>query len=253
MISLLLDWLVQPLSLFAIGLLALLVVFCLSNVSVLVRSLTLGSLLTGLLVFSSPMFANFLVHTLEHSRENPCWCEEGPTDLPVVVLGGGKSDYVNSDSVYDILQTASIRRAAGAVDIAADTTQFYLLGGGRGRLKESELMAQILRDRGISDDRIVQERHSGSTLENASQLAELLSNNQQSKRIALVTSSLHVPRASRTFEKQGFEVCHYATDVRYAKAVAPIGLLPYVGALSKSTQAMHEYLSYFYYWLKQDA
>ena len=253
LLNIFIDWLIQPLGMFTAGLFSLAGFFLIKEVSAWIRRLAIGTLVGVFLLFSSPMFANFLVHTLEQARQNPYWCDSKKTALPIVVLGGGKNDYVSSTSVYDILQPASIRRVAGAADIANDHTQFYLLGGGTGRYKEAELMAQVLIDRGVPIERIVQERNSLSTMENAQQLARLLAPSDQLTRVALVTSSLHVPRASRVFERAGFEVCHYATDVRYAKATLPVSLLPYVGALSKSTEALHEYIGYFYYWLNEEA
>lgn len=267
MFTMLLEWLIQPLSIFILSVCAVFTISIVANWSARVQGIALGAIVGVLLVFSSPFFANYLVHSLEHARENPCWCDKTASGLPVVILGGGKRDYVESGSVYDILAAASIRRVAGAAKIADPDAQFYLMGGGRGKFKESRLMAEVLLDMGVDDSRIVREDRSQSTAGNARQLATLLKSHSArdsteategsevasaAPRIALVTSSLHVPRASRTFEAHGFEVCHYATDIRYAPAVLPVGLLPYVGALSKTTAALHEYMGYFYYWFKRD-
>ncbi|MFK8022054.1 MAG: YdcF family protein [Pseudomonadales bacterium] len=260
MISVFLDWFLQPFGLFSV---AIITVWLLNRYTGLPSSfltLCVSALLAGFLVLASPLFANFIVNKLELARENPCDCPEVNSDLLVVVLGGGMQEYVRSKNAYDILEAASIRRAAGAVDVASDNAQFVLLGGGKGELKESQLMASVLEDLGISPERITQERGSTSTAQNALELSRLFDTfgdlspiDQQPRRIALVTSSMHIPRASRVFERQGFEVCHYATDSRTAFTTPlPIGLFPYLDAFNTSVAAMHEYLGYLYYWVRKD-
>jgi len=59
----------------------------------------------------------------------------------------------------------------------------------------------------------------------------------------LITSALHTSRAAAVFEKQGFAVCHVATDTLYSPAVFPVSLMPYVSGFNKSTQALRELLA----------
>lgn len=238
--EILLDWASQPLSLFFLSLPFIVVCAVLARRAPLLSGGLMSLSLVSLMLFSSPMFANFLVGKLEGARSNPCWCPTNAGSLPIVVLGGGLKAYVQSDSAYDILADASLRRASRAAQLGDSHTRFYLVGGGSGRLTEAELMGRILTDQGIELERITLEKTSRSTVDNAAALADLFNSSNSARHIALVTSSMHVPRASQAFERYGFEVCHYDTDVRYAESKGLVALLPYVDALNKSTDASHE-------------
>jgi len=215
---------------------------------------TLVASLGILLLFSAPKFANFLVWHMENSRQNPEYCKQGANAHPIVVLGGGTRNTVGAVNAYDILTPASLRRVMGALDIARIDSQFYLLGGGFEKYKEADQMAKVLVSMGVSEEKITVDRLSTSTMGNARALTALLHPNNglnsQGTRITLVTSALHVARASKIFEQQGFEVCHYATDTRYQDTSFPVNLMPFTGALHKSSETFREYIGTAYFELK---
>ncbi|MDO4491390.1 MAG: YdcF family protein, partial [Lachnospiraceae bacterium] len=66
---------------------------------------------------------------------------------------------------------------------------------------EANVMAEYLRDRGISDDRIILEDQSRNTTENVRNSMELV--DLTGKRVGIVTSNFHMFRSLRLAEKQG--------------------------------------------------
>jgi uncharacterized SAM-binding protein YcdF (DUF218 family) len=76
------------------------------------------------------------------------------------------------------------------------------------------------------------------------------------KRVLLVTSAMHMPRAHGAFRRLGVDAVPATTDIRVVevpdKFAQPwfMRFLPSAAALSDSTGAIHEYLGYVYYRLR---
>jgi len=198
--------------------------------------------------FSMPSFANALVFRLENARQNPAVCSV-TQDAPVVVLGGGIDLYVPSQSPYEILSQDSLIRTLRAPEFATENSHYYLLGGGNAEHTLAANMKKVLVDLGIDSTNITLENSSKSTYENAQALVNLLPPTE-SQTITLVTSRMHVKRASATFEKLGYRVCHVRVDEVYSVPAPPVSLLPYLSGLNKSTLAMHEWMALMVYRLK---
>lgn len=201
-----------------------------------------------LVIFSMPSVSNALVWRIENARTNPAECQQlAPAHL--VVLGGGIDLYVPSDSPYEQLNGDSLIRTLRAVEYATDNTQFYLLGGGNQERTVAQAMQQVLLAQNTQSEKITVETQSKSTHENALALKNILPP-EQTPRIHLLTSQLHVARAAATFEKHGYQVCHIGVDTRYSIPKPPVSLLPYLSGLRKTTLAMHEWMALAVYKLK---
>lgn len=248
----LVDWLLQPLGLFAL-LWSLSLLGWAAGGARPRLPFALG--LAGFAVLwlaSAPLVANALVHRVESARAVPPECAFARArDDPLVVLGGGLDRYVDSDSPYEILDRDSLLRVSKAVEIAGDDARFYLIGGESHARKPSLLMAAILADRGVAPERIIVETGSESTADNARALVRLLPP-EETPRITLVTSALHLPRAAASLERHGYTVCHAAADTLYSEAALPVSLLPYLAGLEKSTRAAHELLALVLYRLRSE-
>lgn len=192
--------------------------------------------------------ANRLVLKLENARLNPASCSESHP-APLVVLGGGIDYYVPSDSPYEVLKPDSLIRILRAPEFASANTRYYLLGGGNDERKLAQLMKHVLMEKQVDSSKITTETSSTSTYENAQALRMILPPNQTPK-ITLLTSMLHVKRAAATFEKQGYTVCHIGVDTQYSIPKAPVSLLPYLSGLQKSTLALHEWIALLVYEIK---
>jgi uncharacterized SAM-binding protein YcdF (DUF218 family) len=111
---------------------------------------------------------------------------------------------------------ASKRRSdAAARTFLANATRFscVLASGGRAwasenedtRTVEADALARAMVELGVPIDLVVRERCSHSTRENAQYSAKILAR-RGIKKITLVTSDWHVPRARRHFENAGLDV-----------------------------------------------
>ena len=70
------------------------------------------------------------------------------------------------------------------------------------------------------------------------------------RRVVLVTSLIHMPRAQEAFASAGFEVCPLGTDVRRLPSRLPWALVPRTSALANTEVALHEWVGLAYYrWL----
>ena len=87
-----------------------------------------------------------------------------------------------------------------------------------------------------------------NTADEAREVAKLLGNE---KRVILVTSAFHMPRAASLFERQGFDVVRFAVDYRVEeRQTTPMTFLPDADALDKSSDAIRELLGRAYYAIK---
>ncbi len=88
-----------------------------------------------------------------------------------------------------------------------------------------------------------------NTADEAREVAKLLGNK---KRIILVTSAFHMPRAAGLFEHQGFDVVRFAVDYRVEeRQTTPMTFVPDADALDKSSDAIRELLGRAYYAIKR--
>lgn len=96
-----------------------------------------------------------------------------------------------------------VERAAQAY--AEEGAELVIASGGKawdGR-KECEVFARGLRERGVPEERLLEESRSLTTRGNALGVARLL-RGRASARLGLVTCDWHLPRALRLFQRLGF-------------------------------------------------
>ncbi len=121
-------------------------------------------------------------------------------------------------------------------------------GGGITPVAESQIMEDALKSLGGWESwEIKSDARSRNTYENAIETRKLLVGK---RRILLVTSALHMPRAMAQFRRQGFEAT--AAPCGFTVGSLPEGLLrfiPEVGYLKQSSQAIHEWIGMVFYGL----
>lgn len=196
------------------------------------------------------------------------WRYLPPAELPsapaLVVLGGAT-------------QSASYPRPGVEVNGAGDrliyaawlykqgkAPRLLLSGGGIDWLSEgsapAEDMAVLLEGMGVPRQAMWLESASRNTYENAANSRAILSP-LGIRRILLVTSALHMPRAVGLFERQGFEVIPAPTDFLVTQAAygaaqegrlanALINLLPSAENLALTSRALKEYFGILVYQLR---
>jgi uncharacterized SAM-binding protein YcdF (DUF218 family) len=201
--------------------------------------------------FASPLVANLILAALEDIDTDTSSCNTAAESLPIVVLAGGVKINSSGPEQVESLHLASFRRAVAAARLANESQESLLVvsGGSGGVVKEADLMSSLITRFGVSQNRIIKESTSRNTYESAVWTRRIIEN-LGFKKIILVTSAIHTPRAAATFRKQKIELCTYPTDYRWVKPVLPGALLPQISSLQKSTDALHEIGGLLWYRIK---
>ncbi|HZP65763.1 MAG TPA: YdcF family protein [Rudaea sp.] len=200
-------------------------------------SLTFVELL--LILAMTPLGANALVWQVESRVPDPDACT-APLPQAIVVLSAGFDRAPTSETDFAALAGDSLKRTIAGVELwrRAPQSELVFAGGGPFGIAESALLARYAEQLGVPAASIRREERSQTTWENAEQLHA--STPALPSRIWLVSSALHLPRASLAFRANGFDPCLYASDRRY---LPPGGLgyfLPQASALAKAEAAIHE-------------
>jgi uncharacterized SAM-binding protein YcdF (DUF218 family) len=164
----------------------------------------------------------------------------------IVVLGGGIGAAVAPDALPILQQGASRYWYAARLFHAGKAPVVVAVGGnargGEVSARESVAIAQFLVDLGVPPRSIVQESQSSTTAENALMVRPILQAHGI-KRVLLVTSASHMPRAVAIFTAAGIDVVPMVgdVDVPYERKYVWRDFLPHLGALQQTTRALHEY------------
>ncbi|MEG3192358.1 YdcF family protein [Lysobacter sp. D1-1-M9] len=196
----------------------------------------------------TPLVANSLLDYLERPVAGPATCLTDPPST-VVVLAGGVDRPPQGRADFAVLNLASRRRIERGVQYwrEREGRQVVVTGGAvaAGPATLAELMGRYAQWQGVPGPALHAESHSANTRENAENVARMMPG--VPRRIALVTSALHMPRARLSFEAVGFEVCPLPTDFRTVPVGAPGYLLPRTSSLLKTEAALHELVGIRYY------
>jgi len=120
---------------------------------------------------------------------------------------------------------------------------------------EAELGKIFMVKCGIPDSAILIETRSINTYQNAAFTAKMLEKSDpdfKSKKYLLVTAGFHMRRALACFEKQGFNVDGYTTDIRSIRSKDTVlnTLLPSYGGLQVWTYLIKEWVGLLVYQMK---
>ena len=205
------------------------------------------------LVAMTPLGANALVVPLERPVPAPRGCRDAPPST-ALVLGGGMDRSPRDHSDFAALNLASRRRMDHAVGWwrERDGRILVLVGGPRhsGAPALAELMAAYAEMLGMPSTGLQLETKSDDTRENARHSAGLVP--RLPRRIVLVTSAMHMPRARAAFASAGFEVCPLAGDFRRLPGRLPWALVPRSIGLDRAEDALHEWVGLAWYrWLSR--
>jgi uncharacterized SAM-binding protein YcdF (DUF218 family) len=163
----------------------------------------------------SPL-GKFLLYPLE--QRFPPWDPGQGAPDGIIVLGG------SIDADLSIAHDATIVRSApDRIIAAAALAQRYpnariIFSGGSSNLisndaREADFAAVVFESLGISASRLIMERGSRNTQENA-EFSRALAAPKPGERWLLVTSAFHMPRSVGVFRKAGFDVEPYPVDWR---------------------------------------
>jgi uncharacterized SAM-binding protein YcdF (DUF218 family) len=195
-----------------------------------------GAVLLAYLAVATPIGANLWTGLLEDRVATHRGCE--PL-APNAVAG----DAVDPDVTR--LSASSLRRAMAAARIGRrhPAADFVVSGGSpAGKpLREADLMGALMTEFGVGAERVQLERDSRNTWENATKsLQRIADRGWRARPVYLLTSAMHLPRATATFRKAGIEACPIATDRRGETLEWESAAIPNAQALLNSLTALHE-------------
>jgi uncharacterized SAM-binding protein YcdF (DUF218 family) len=170
----------------------------------------------------------------------------------VVVLGGMASE--NRYNGLPRFSQSADRFWQGYYLLKTGIADTLLLSGGLGNLfdkqrAEGDLWEDFLKDTRLMEENILIESTSRNTYENALNTAAIFEKDHRLKKIILVTSAFHIPRARACFEKQGFDVEVFPADP--IASVRPLQwkdyLIPSAGTLEMWSLYLREWAGIIMY------
>ncbi len=179
------------------------------------RKLAAATLILLALAAFSPL-GNLLLYPLE--SRFPQWDPSRGAPDGIIVLGGS----VDTD-LSAAHRTPVVPHAADRLFALAELARRYpnariVFTGGNANLvstdaREADYSAPILENLGVPKERLILERNSRNTYENAIFTKQLVAP-KPGERWLLVTSAFHMPRSMGIFRKAGFDVEAYPVDWR---------------------------------------
>ncbi|MEO1995494.1 MAG: YdcF family protein [Planctomycetaceae bacterium] len=201
-------------------------------------------------ILSLPVTAYFVAGLLE-------WRYQRQTLVPedvelIVVLGGGAVP--GRGRIPPRLTTATLQRCLHGLRIAKSKPDArILLCGGRPQSDpqapvEADVMRDVMIEFGLDPQRILCDRRSRTTFENAIQARRIIRRESLS-RVVLVTDGRHLYRALRCFQSQGVAVipsgCRWsAVSLRHNWYSH---ILPQTSALGRTQDALYEWIGIVWY------
>ncbi|SFH70299.1 Uncharacterized SAM-binding protein YcdF, DUF218 family [Bradyrhizobium sp. cf659] len=187
----------------------------LTRFAALGRKLAVTTLVLLALAASSPL-GNLLLYPLE-SRFPPWDASRGAPD-GIIVLGGSVDTDLSAAHRTPVVSHAADRLLAAAELARRYPNARIVFTGGTANLvstesREADYSAPILEGLGIPRERLILERDSRNTWENAIFTKQLVAQ-KPGERWLLVTSAFHMPRSMGIFRTAEFDVEAYPVDWR---------------------------------------
>jgi len=182
------------------------------------RRLMIVSLVLLAICAWSPL-GKLLIYPLE--TRFPAWDASKGAPDGIIVLGGPLDADLSAAHGRAVITAAGDRIVSAAVLAHRYPNARLLYTGGSANLlsndaKEADYAADMFEGLGIARTRLLMERSSRNTLENA-EFSKAMVNPKPGERWLLVTSAFHMPRAVGLFRKAGFAVEAYPVDWKLGK------------------------------------
>lgn len=198
----------------------------------------------------SPLGA-LLIYPLE-SRFPPWDPSRGAPD-GIIVLGGPIDAALSAEHGTPVTHSGADRMiAAGELAVRYPNARIVFTGGSPSLVsndaREADYAAMLLQGLGIANGRMIMERRSRNTYENAL-FTKALVNPKPGERWLLVTSGYHMPRSVGIFRKAEFAVEPYPVDWRVSEHLFQFETIAADG-LSRTDLAIREWLGLITYRLR---
>lgn len=193
-----------------------------------------------------------LMHPLEDRFQRP---DPAPAEVAgIIVLGGGFEGGVNLVRGGYELNSSGDRFVETAILARRYPNARVVVTGGNGSLMlegegDGDTAPRLLTALGVEADRLVLEKRSRNTHENAVFTREMVEP-RPGEVWLLVTSAFHMPRSMGLFRKAGFDVVPWPADYRTA-GNEHVGLAQdnVQDSLQNLTVGIREWVGLFAYWL----
>lgn len=216
------------------------------------RKLVVASVLSLAICGFSPI-GNLLLYPLE--LRFPPWDDKRGAPDGIIVLGGAIEPDMSAAHGTAVFGP-SIDRIIAAAGLAHryPNARIVFSGGNAGlypnhAAREADFALPVLESFGFSKDRLIMERRSRNTKENA-EFSKALVSPKDGERWLLVTSAYHMPRSVGIFRKAGFVVEPYPVDWRTggrADLLRPSRF--FLGGLGRIDLASREWIGLIAYWI----
>ena len=180
------------------------------------RKLLLAAIALLAICGFSPL-GNWLLYPLE--QRFPAWDAARGAPDGIVVLGGAIEPDVSAAHGVAVFGHAADRVMAAAELARRYPNAKIIYSGGSANLvaddsaREADYAVAVFEALGVARDRLVTERRSRNTVENA-EFSKALAAPKSGERWLLVTSAFHMPRSVGLFRKAGFAVEPYPVGWR---------------------------------------
>lgn len=204
-----------------------------------------------LIVFGVLPTSQYLMAPLENRFERPDY-QTAQGVAGIIILGGTERPSLSRARQFPILGFDAARLAGAAAVIQQLPEKSVIFSGGitePNGLSQADVAGDYLASLGIPRARLILERKSRNTAENASETYAMLKPNVRQGRWLLITSAFHMPRAVGAFRAAGLEVIPY--PVAYQTTGVGVGAWVFDVAenLRLSDLAVHEWIGLAaYYW-----
>lgn len=215
------------------------------------RRLTVVGAMLLLFAGMAPLGTVFL---LPLENRFPQWDPAQGAPDGIIILGGVVNGYI-SRLRHGISLDSSVARLTAAIDLARQyPTARVLFSGGNANMispgmTESVFAVRFLEQYGVAPDRILVDRYSRNTMENAVN-AKKIAAPKPGERWLLVTSASHMPRAMGLFRAAGFPVEAYPVDWKTG-GWRDLRMIPYsmLYDIPRLDFAAHEWEGLFIDWI----
>ncbi|XJZ27000.1 YdcF family protein [Bacillota bacterium Lsc_1132] len=199
-------------------------------------------------LFSAEITGELLLHSLEKLYQPP---QTIKGDV-IVMLGGGATGDTTDIDGQGQLTGHSANRLLTAARMYKKTHLPIIISGGtvfKDSGNEAEIAKRQLISLGISAEKILLDKKSLNTEQNAKFTKQILSAGHF-KHPILITSAFHMKRAVINFAQQGVQVLPYPTDYITNKTIAIYANQFVPSGLENTRLALKEYLGILALWLK---
>ncbi|VIO75317.1 hypothetical protein CI1B_58190 [Bradyrhizobium ivorense] len=233
---------------FLIGIGVIGAVLLLTRFARLGRLLMVASLLLLAICGFSPL-GNVLMYGLE--QRFPPWDASRGAPDGIIVLGGSIDADISAAHGMPVVRAAPDRVIAAVALARKYPNARLVFTGGSANLiatdaREADYAAETFESLGIAKSRLIIERNSRNTVENAT-FSKALVDPKPGERWLLVTSAYHMPRAVGLFRKAGFKVEAYPVDWRVGNVFDFANLA--IEGLARTELGMREWIGLVAYHL----